>query len=117
MMSRSVDDVQAEAQRMAEMLEGVADLSASVQRDVSYVGSGSIPDEGIETRVVRMAHESIAPEDLARRLRMGLPSVFARVSAGAVLVDVRTLFAGEAEEVAQAVRQALAPFPRGRGSG
>ncbi len=42
---------------------------------------------------------------------MGIPSVFARVSQEAVLLDMRTVDASEADALARSVKQAIAVAP------
>lgn len=108
MLARPIPELERDAKRLCDLLKNIPGISASVAEDVSYVGSGSIPDEGIVTCVVRVSVSGISPENLARRLRMGLPSVFGRVSGGAVALDVRTLLEGEIELLGEAVKRACA---------
>ena len=82
------------------------DLTAAVADDVSYIGSGSIPDEGIPTRVVRLRHAHIAADTLARRLRQYVPPIFTRLADREVILDMRTLRGDAAAQVIVAVRVA-----------
>ncbi len=108
MMARNVSELERDARDLASALDGIPGLSVAVGEDLSYVGSGSIPDEGLPTRVVRIRSVEISAGELARRLRMGIPSVFGRLADGELVMDVRTLRDGETAEVAGAVRRAVA---------
>jgi L-seryl-tRNA(Ser) seleniumtransferase len=44
--------------------------------------------------------------EIERRLRLGTPAVIARIADGSVLIDVRTIFPNEDEQVVAAVRAA-----------
>lgn len=105
MLSRPAASLEAEA--LAQGLAGVPGVTARVDEDVSYVGSGSIPDEGIPTRVVRVRHERVAADLLAKRLRLGVPPVFGRLADRHLVLDLRTLRDGEIEKVVEAVRTAV----------
>ncbi len=107
MLSRPVEHIQAEAEKLVRLIADVPGIAAAVDHDLAYVGSGSIPDEGLPSRVVRVSHPGSAPEELTRRLRMGTPSVFARIAGGKVVLDLRTLFPGEVEITAEGIRAAL----------
>ena len=107
MLSRSLNDLAADAKIFADALANLDGLSATVGDDLAYVGSGSIPDEGIPTRVVRITHNRIAADDLGRRLRMGIPSVFGRLQDRQLVLDMRTLLEGEVEVVIEALRKVM----------
>jgi L-seryl-tRNA(Ser) seleniumtransferase len=91
---------------VAEQLKTLPGLEVSVTDDVAYVGSGSIPDEGIPSKVVRLTHAKIPADELARRLRLGLPSVFGRLQDRTLVLDMRTLLPGELELLVTAVKAA-----------
>jgi len=107
MLARKVEDLAKDAEGVVEGLKGIEGLSAGIGDDVAYVGSGSIPDEGVASRVVRIAHLKIAADEVGRRLRMGIPSVFGRLQDRQVVLDMRTLLAGEVEMVVEAVKNAV----------
>jgi L-seryl-tRNA(Ser) seleniumtransferase len=113
MLSRPAASLVADAQTLAQGLGGIPGVAAYVEEDVSYVGSGSIPDEGIPTRVVRVRHEQIPADLLAKRLRLGVPPVFGRLADRQLVLDVRTLREGEIGNVVEAVRAALAQEAQG----
>lgn len=114
MMGRERADLEREARRMAEAVRaGANDATVEVVEGTSEAGSGSLPGHGIPTVLVAVAAPRADATELARRLRRRCPPVFARVHQDRVLVDPRTLLAGEAELVTEALIDVLA----GRGPG
>ena len=73
----------------------------------SQVGSGSLPTRDIPTRLVAVAPAKMSPDDLAAALRRNEPPVVARIQEGRVLVDPRTLLAGDEEVLVAALAAAL----------
>jgi len=80
-------------------------LKVDTAADTSRMGSGSLPERDLPTRVVRLTHASMNASELADRLRRAKPPVIVRVHEGRVLIDPRTLLRGEADEVLAAVKQ------------
>jgi len=107
MLSRDLPSLTADAERLARALSGIPGVEVSVEEDVAYIGSGSVPDQGIPSMVVRLASEEHGSKAVTDALRLCIPSVFGRLSHEAVLLDVRTLQPGEIELLADSVRTAL----------
>jgi L-seryl-tRNA(Ser) seleniumtransferase len=74
----------------------------------SAVGGGSFPGAVLPTTLVAIDAGPLGPDGLALRLRLGQPSVVARVAGDRVLLDSRTLPEDSFPAVARAVEQALA---------
>ena len=64
-------------------------VDAEVVDDVTMIGGGSTPGDGIATPVVRVV--SPGPQRVAAALRSGEPPIIVRVADDAVLVDLRTV--------------------------
>lgn len=107
MLARSVESLRADAVELAARLGELGGMSASIAEDISYIGSGSIPDEGLPTIVVRVTHAGLPAQELAVRLRKCVPSVFGRLQDRALIMDLRTLLPGEPATIAAAMRQAV----------
>ncbi len=96
------------AEKLAEQLRGFAGLaSVTTAEDVAYVGGGSLPDQSMKSWVVEIAADSVGDAELARRLRLGMPAVMARLRGGKLVFDVRTIFAHQETSLVEAVRNAL----------
>ena len=108
MLAATQEELRSRAEAVLGAVGEVAGCSLSVEEDIAYMGSGSIPDEGIPTTVIRAQPD--CPKRLggiARSLRMGLPSVFCRVQEEALLFDMRTVFPEEIDALAAGIRAAL----------
>ncbi len=101
LLSRTREACRAAATRMAEAIPG-----AVVEDDVGWSGGGAMPAQGLPTAVVALRVPD--PEGLHARLRADDPPVVARVARGALILDPRTLLAGEEELVLAALARARA---------
>jgi L-seryl-tRNA(Ser) seleniumtransferase len=91
------------AERAARLSAAIGE-PASVTHAVGRAGGGALPLLELEGPVVTLDAD---PEPLAEALRHGNPAVIARVHAGRVLLDPRTLTDADVEPLAGAVRRAL----------
>lgn len=71
----------------------------SIESGESMVGGGSMPTEKIETFVIKVKSEVISPEEMETKLRLGDPSLIARVYDDALVLDGRTLFKEDFDEI------------------
>ncbi len=94
------------AEGVAKRLAGLSGLTVEVRSSAAYLGGGSVPATAIASSAVVIRAASIAEDDLARRLRLGRPPVVARVSDGAVWLDLRTVFEDEEDALAEAIERA-----------
>ena len=105
MIARPLDDVTAEAEAWAAQLRA-AGLSATTAPDESFIGGGSLPGESLPTRVVAIEPGPAGAEALAARLRAATPPVIGRLHDGRLLLDPRTVLAGQGEAVVRAILRA-----------
>jgi L-seryl-tRNA(Ser) seleniumtransferase len=111
MLSKTMDELEAQAAALRLLLAHEERLEITVSDDIAYVGSGSIPDEGLPTKIVQLLYPKLRAEVFAKRLRVGLPSVFSRLKEGKVALDMRTVAAEELELLASCITAALANLP------
>ena len=93
------------ATSFATRLQTVPNLSAEVRDDVSFVGGGSLPDVAVPTTVIALSIAGSITE-LATRLRTGTPAVVGRVQDGKILLDLRTVFERQEDDLLAAIRAA-----------
>jgi L-seryl-tRNA(Ser) seleniumtransferase len=75
----------------------------------SMIGGGSLPEEGLPTRVVAIpAHGARSVADLAQRLRLRQPPVIGRIEHDQLLLDPRTVAPEDDSTLVEAVAAALA---------
>ncbi len=102
MLMTSASELQARAQTLADRIQG-----AVVVQDVGVTGGGALPGRGLPTFSVRLPDRPAS--ELARRLRLGTPSVVARVTDGAVQLDPRTILPAQEDDLVRAVTTARNP--------
>jgi L-seryl-tRNA(Ser) seleniumtransferase len=107
---------------LAESLRAGFGLEATAIDTTAFLGGGSVPAEALPSAAVRLSPPypgDVGNEaELARALRLGNPSVFPRVHAGAVLLDLRALPEAEDASLLGAVGRLFSPLPAGeRGRG
>jgi L-seryl-tRNA(Ser) seleniumtransferase len=76
----------------SEIARRAAALAAELIDSASLLGGGSAPSATIPTTVIALTCYSLSANELAARLRAGVPPVIARVEEGKVLLDLRTVF-------------------------
>jgi L-seryl-tRNA(Ser) seleniumtransferase len=106
MLTATPSDLAQRAERLASLCP--PDAVAITIPGESAVGGGSFPGAVLPTTLVAINAGSLGPDSLALRLRLGEPSVVARVSSNRVLLDPRTLREDSFPAVARAIEQALA---------
>jgi L-seryl-tRNA(Ser) seleniumtransferase len=102
MLALPESEIRARAERLAADLAGLPGIRLDIVADRSFVGSGTNPDAGVPTATLHIGGTD--PERLAQRLRAWIPAVFARVNAGTLVIDPRTVAGEELAELALAVR-------------
>lgn len=105
MLSTPLAELKERCRAFAAKLLGVPGLGVEVADDVAYVGGGSLPDVAVPTCVVAVTPTG-SEEAFAERLRAGTPAVVGRVQGGKWLLDLRTVFAEQEDELLAAVRTA-----------
>jgi L-seryl-tRNA(Ser) seleniumtransferase len=91
-------------QRADRLVAAIGDPRVSVVETVSSVGGGAFPTATILSAALRV---NAPPEKVERRLRGRDPAIVARISDGMVILDLRTVFVTDEEELVRAVRAAL----------
>jgi len=101
MISMAADDLRARSERFAVALEGVR---ASVIEGESLIGGGATPEQPLPSWLVAIECPDVVEAE--RRCRLADPPVVARIEEGRLLLDLRTVFAGEEDDLSRVVRQA-----------
>lgn len=70
----------------------VKDCTFAIDKGESMVGGGSMPTEKIPTYVIKVTSNVFSPQDMEERLRLGETSLVARVYDNELVLDGRTLF-------------------------
>ena len=106
MIASPLDALNRRARRWARALGP----PAAVVEGHSMVGGGSLPEEGLPTRLLAIPSQpKLSAEALARRLRAHRPPVVARIERDTLLLDPRTVHPRDDRTLIEALRTALAP--------
>jgi L-seryl-tRNA(Ser) seleniumtransferase len=107
LLGRPAAEIEARARALAARLADLDGARVEVLATDARAGSGALPIENVPSFAVAISPVRIGASALAARLRLGEPPVFPRIKNDAVLLDLRTIFEEEEEEVEAAVRIAL----------
>jgi L-seryl-tRNA(Ser) seleniumtransferase len=103
MMRLPADEIGRRAQALARELR--PPLAGEVMEGESIIGGGAAPGATLPTRLLALACEGMSAEELATRLRKNDPPIIARVEEGRVLLDLRTVFPAQDEQIAKALNR------------
>jgi L-seryl-tRNA(Ser) seleniumtransferase len=102
MIRQSPDEVRARAQAL---LVNVPGIRAEVVPGSSVIGGGATPEQPIPTWLIAVKCADLV--DAERALRAGDPPVVARIDAGKLILDLRTVFPQEEAELAAALSRVI----------
>jgi L-seryl-tRNA(Ser) seleniumtransferase len=92
-LRRTLGEIEAVAARARDILH--ERLGSEFQLEIvdaySEIGSGSLPEEQLKTRAIRVTHPALTPEVIATTFRTARPPVIGRITEGAFLLDLRTI--------------------------
>jgi L-seryl-tRNA(Ser) seleniumtransferase len=104
MLSEPLADVQARANALAAQFDGR--VTTSVMPSDAYVGGGSLPQQGLQSFAVSIAHPDMTAETLADALRRASVPVIGRIHQDHILLDMRTVMDEELPLIVDAIGQA-----------
>jgi L-seryl-tRNA(Ser) seleniumtransferase len=104
MLTAPLAELRERCQAFAERLRELSELTGvDVADDIAYVGGGSLPDEAVPTAVISFKVAGVTEDAFAARLRAGTPAVVGRIHNGRFLLDLRTVFQTQEEELLAAI--------------
>ena len=105
MLRAPAEQIRQRAEVLQEKLKPASHLRGEVIAGESLVGGGSAPTSTLPTFLLSVTAQAFSADELAARLRGHNPPIVARVEEGRVLVDLRTVFEAEDDEVARALME------------
>jgi L-seryl-tRNA(Ser) seleniumtransferase len=107
-LTESLPAVRGRARRLLRRLAPTlrARLAARVVEDRAQVGGGALPTVELPTAAVAVGADAEAARRLDAALRAGDPAVIGRIADDRLLLDCRTVLAGEVEPLARALAAA-----------
>ena len=94
----------ASAQRLSPRNVRSSKLTVEIIDGESVIGGGAAPSAVLPTRLLAVTREGLSADEISARLRASEPPVVARVEEGRVLLDLRTVFPEQDENVIAALR-------------
>jgi len=102
MISQSGDELRARSERFMQQLSG---LRCELVEGSSVIGGGATPEQPLPTWLIAIDCPEVTETE--RRCRLAEPPVIVRIENGRLLVDLRTVFPAEEEDLARVLRQAV----------
>ena len=102
MMQASAEELESRAEAIREKIAG-AQLTAEIVETESVIGGGAAPTATLPTRALAITSSNLSSDEIAERLRRNDPPIVARVEDNRVLLDLRTVFPEQDEQVARAL--------------
>ncbi|HEV3387067.1 MAG TPA: L-seryl-tRNA(Sec) selenium transferase [Gemmata sp.] len=108
MLTTPLAELHGRAERFATRLQKVPEIATiKVRNDVAYVGGGSLPDVTVPTAIIAISLKKASEGELAARLRTGKPAVIGRTKDGEFILDLRTVFERQEDELLGAIVKAV----------
>ena len=109
LMQSSRDDLNARALQFAERLAANSEFDTETVKGESVLGGGSTPMQGLPTVLVALSPPAaLSARDVERNLRANDPPVVVRIEKGRILLDLRTVFEAEEDDLLMALHSAIA---------
>jgi L-seryl-tRNA(Ser) seleniumtransferase len=102
MLALSAEELEQRARSLIDQINGT-ELRLSLEAGESAVGGGAGPTCNLPTTLIAITHPRITAQEIERTLRSSSPPVITRISEGKVLLDLRTIFPDEIDDVARAL--------------
>jgi L-seryl-tRNA(Ser) seleniumtransferase len=106
MLHTSNDELQVRATKIIEALHGLL-LKAAIGRGRAQIGGGALPRSIVESTTLEITHNKLRPQELAARLRSHTPPIIGYIERDKLKLDLRTVFAGQDDEIIAALRAAV----------
>jgi L-seryl-tRNA(Ser) seleniumtransferase len=91
--------------RLAERIAACHNLSVEIRDGESVMGGGSTPGQSLPTRLLAVTHARPSAQALEELLRQNQPPIIARVERDCLLLDLRTVFENQEEEIVTAFQR------------
>lgn len=116
LLSTPLENLQLRAERLAAQIAAApAVASAQAVQDTAYLGGGSVPTQQLATWCVAIEPRDWSVDRLAARLRTATPAVVGRIRDNRLLLDLRSVFARQDQELVNVLERIHLPAERSDG--
>ena len=102
MIHLSCGELEQRVRALAQQLDKLSFLQVEIREGESVIGGGSTPGQSLPTRLLSVSSPHFDAAEMAAFLRRNRPPIIPRVERERLLLDLRTVLEGQAEQVAQA---------------
>jgi L-seryl-tRNA(Ser) seleniumtransferase len=96
------EEIGRRAALLARRIAAVPGFRAELEDGESVIGGGSTPGQSLPTQLIAITQANRSATELEALLRANRPPIISRVERDRVLLDLRTVFEGQEDEVVQA---------------
>ena len=105
MLSLPLDTLKSAASELVTALQVNSDIIVELKEDASQVGGGAWPTINLPTWVCAIRPKQGSVIELEEFMRLGPVAILTRIRKDWVLIDVRTLLAGDMEDIIQRLEE------------
>jgi len=102
MMRISREEIASRAARLAERIAAKPGYAVQIEDGESVIGGGSTPGQSLPTKLLAVTHTRYSAQDLEALLRRNSPPIIARIERDRLLLDLRTAFEDQDDEIISA---------------
>ena len=103
MIHASVEEIEVRARRLARRLNRIPGLEVELIDGNSVIGGGSTPGQNLPSKLLALNSRQFSASAMAEHLRNQTPPVVARVESDRLILDLRTVFEGQENEISEAL--------------
>ena len=105
MIHMTAQELEGRAVRLAERIAACHDLSVEIRQGESVMGGGSTPGQSLPSKLLAITHARHSAQALEELLRRNQPPIIARLERDRLLLDLRTVFENQEEEIVTAFKR------------
>jgi L-seryl-tRNA(Ser) seleniumtransferase len=102
MILMTVDEIAARAAHLADRIAAYPGLSVELRDGESVMGGGSTPGQCLATKLIAVTHAGHSAQEIESTLRANRPPIVTRIERDCVLLDLRTVFENQEEDIVRA---------------
>jgi len=107
MINKNIDDIQKEAEALLNKLKPIIGKHCEIEIEdcESQIGGGSLPMERLKSKCISIKPHNMTTQTLETSLRFTKTPVVGRIANDKLLLDIRTIFKNEIEEVVDSFKE------------
>lgn len=108
MLTYKIEELEKKASCLLEKITKLnLDAKIKIEDGFSQVGGGSMPLEAIKSKIISIVPKNINVSTLEKKLRLSDSHIIARVSDNKYILDIRTIFEDEFDDIVKELGKAL----------